>query len=115
MDIFSETVERIKRAYEQDFEYRLGWRFLYTPVSTLSVDTKMLLVGIDPGGKNPEPIRESVEKGNAYYCEYWKDGYDYNSLQKQVQEFFRKLAIKMDHPSPHDLMDQTMTSNMFPI
>ena len=53
MDIVSETVERIERAYENDFEYRLGWRFLFTPVDTLSKNTKMLLVGIDPGSPDP--------------------------------------------------------------
>lgn len=115
MDIFSETVERIERAYENDFEYRLGWRFLYTPVRTLSVDTNMLLVGIDPGGTTWQENKASVEEGNAYHCEYWERGHSHDQLQVQVQQLFRILAAKLDHHSAYDLMDQTMTSNMFPI
>ncbi len=117
MDIFSATIERIELAYEQDFEYRLGWRFLFTPARTLSENTKMLLVGIDPGGRVSQENQESVEKGNAYRVEVWPGGKEGgpNPLQKQVQAFFDILAAKLDHQSRNDLMDHTMTSNMFPI
>jgi hypothetical protein len=116
MDVFSEAIERIKQEYE-NLGHRLGWWFLYSPASTLSVNTQMFFLGDNPGGKNYEEPIASVEKGNAYRVELWPGGKNGapNPLQMQVRKLFMILSEKLGHQPPwSDLMDQTLTSNFCP-
>jgi uncharacterized protein (DUF433 family) len=109
-EIFQQAVERIKATYSK-LELKSGWRFLYTPASTLSPSTKLMFVGINPGGINYQAIA-SVEDGNAYRVEDDWSG-DGKKLQKEVCQFFAKIANKLD-ADVNDLMDRTLTSNFCP-
>jgi len=98
-----------------------GWRFLYTPKDTLMYPNGLMFLGLNPGGHgSAENTVESVENGNAYRVEYWKDQSKklLNPLQKQVQAFFDLLAqSRLGERASHDskrLMDETLTSNFCP-
>lgn len=111
-----ETIEEIEREYSR-LGHQLGWRFLYSPASTLSIDSRMLFVGDNPGGSTFVPPIRSVEEGNAYRVELWPGGRSGgpNPLQKQVCGLFKILSRKLDSQIQwHELMDQTLTSNFCP-
>lgn len=112
MDTFSNAVEKIHQAYE-DLGHHLGWRFLYTPASTLSKDTKLMFAGINPGASHYEPPLASVEQGNAYRKEPWGKGNSLNSLQIQVCGLYELLSEKLGQPVDN-LMDQSLATNLCP-
>lgn len=85
--IFSSAIDKIESAYKR-LGMELGWRFLYTPASTLSCPSGAMLVGLNPGG-DEHGVTPSVEEGNAYLVEDWPG--DGASLQDQVQQFFAAL------------------------
>jgi hypothetical protein len=51
--------------------HRLGWRFLYGPVSTLTSAT-VAIISLNPGGAAFEEPIWSCEQGSAYTSERWK-------------------------------------------
>lgn len=115
MDLFTETAETIEREYAQ-LGHHLGWRFLYSPASTLSTNPRILFVGDNPGGSDFEAPVASVEEGNRRFKPWprGKNG-ELNPLQKQVCELFRVVSKKLDHQTSwQDLMDETLTSNFCP-
>jgi hypothetical protein len=96
-----------------------GWRFLYTPANTLMRPNGLMFLGLNPGGCGSSVVR-TVEEGNAYRVEYWKNEPKKlpNSLQNQVRAFFQLLAqSQLGERASHDckrLMDETLTSNFCP-
>jgi hypothetical protein len=109
---FSETIASIKKEYEA-LEYDLGWRFLYSPTATLSPDTRIMFLGLNPGGGVFEAPIAGVEDGNAYRVETWpRNG---PRLQAEVQALFQALANELDAPGDwRRIMDNTLTSNFCP-
>lgn len=113
MDIFAEAVNRIEHGYEA-LGHRLGWRFLYSPECTLSVDTQLMFSGINPGGAHYRHPVPSVEEGNAYRIERWGSHGQPNGLQVQVRLLYEGLAEKLNRPVIN-LMDTTLATNFCPI
>ncbi|MFL6291828.1 MAG: hypothetical protein ACJ759_13115 [Thermoanaerobaculia bacterium] len=111
MTMFEEAISQIEGAYS-DLGHSLGWRFLYSPISTLSASTRLLLVGLNPAGREHHICR-SVEKGNAYRLEKWGKEESLNALQVQIGHLFEILARKVGQ-APDGLMDSTLTSNFCP-
>jgi hypothetical protein len=112
VDLFSESVNEIEQAYEA-LGHRLGWRFLYSPANTLSVDTRLMFSGINPGGAHYGFPVPSVEAGNAYRIERWGSHGQPNGLQAQVRLLYEGLAGKLDQPVTN-LMDATLATNFCP-
>lgn len=112
MDIFAEAVNRIEHGYEA-LGHQLGWRFLYSPASTLSGDTGLMFSGINPGGAHYGHPVPSVEDGNAYRVERWGNHGQPNALQVQVRLLYEGLAEKLDQ-SAVSLMDGTLATNFCP-
>ena len=110
---FSRRLWKHRPAYRR-LDRQLGWRFLYTPASTLAPGTRLAFVGSNPGGNEDEPEkRGSVPKGNAYRDERWR-GADQSPLQIQVQLFYKELAERLGDITADDLMDQTLALNFCP-
>ena len=63
---FDKMVAEISAAYGSAGDVNLGWRFLYSPKSTLSDNTGVAIIGLNPGGSEREPPLPSVESGNAW-------------------------------------------------
>lgn len=106
-------VSRIETAYE-NLGYTLGWRFLYSPVSTLAPSTQLMFVGINPGGGVYEEPIPSVEEGNAYRIEKW-NGNNYSSVQREVSLLFNRIAGSLEPKiTGATLLDKTLTANFCP-
>ena len=124
-DIFDKAVKKIEIAYEE-LGHEWGWRFLHTPKKTLDPSTELMFIGINPGGggssvplsslhHDPEFIRESCEKGNAFRVENWGEAGHQNPHQEEVQKMFMCLSSRLGYEiSWEDLMDTTLTSNFCP-
>ncbi len=112
-EVFQEAVDKISRTYE-DLGHELGWRFLYSPVGTLSKDTKLFFAGLNPAGDRYYPPVASVEEGNAYRVERWGEGGRTTPLQLQVRRLYEVLSRKLGNESVADLMDGTLTANFCP-
>jgi hypothetical protein len=115
LPVFTKYAEEIGRKY-QEFGYKLGWSFLYTPAKTLSSKTRIVFIGLNPGGFNPEKPMPSYEKGNAYRIERWGHNgqmSEMSNLQKQICNFFEQVAFKIGE-SPEHLMDSTLAANFCP-
>ena len=124
-DIFDKAVKKIEIAYEE-LGHEWGWRFLHTPKKTLDPSTELMFIGINPGGggssvplsslhHDPEFIRESCEKGNAFRIENW--GATGHRHQEEVQKMFMYLSSRLGPgygTSWEDLMNTTLTSNFCP-
>lgn len=110
--MFSSAVDRIEAAYER-LGMELGWRFLYTPASTLSCPNGVMLVGLNPGG-DEHGVTPSVEEGNAYLVEDWPG--DGASLQDQIHQFFAALhqAGAASGKTPREALHGTLTTNYCP-
>lgn len=105
---------RIENAY-QLLGHRLGWRFLYTPASTLSPSARLALVGLNPGGSEYEKPILSVEAGSAYRVESWGADDTLNPLQVQVARLYAEISAHLTAgPGPIRLMDETLTANLCP-
>ena len=109
--LFSSLVEEIEAAYDR-LGHKHGWRFLYTPKRTLSSETKLATVGINPGGGAWEEPSSSVEAGNAYRTEVWPGNGP--TLQAQIQLIYQGVAFKIGEPSSSQLMDETLAANFYP-
>lgn len=109
--LFEQSVRRIKKQYKE-LDFTLGWRFLYSPTKTLSSDTRLALVGLNPGGTIYH-VAASVEEGNTYRVETLRSA----DLQRQVKWLFEDIAEKLTKQPIDDvdtLMDKTLTSNFCP-
>jgi hypothetical protein len=112
--VFNEAVHEIETAYSS-LGYSLGWRFLYTPASTLSPNCKLMFMGLNPGGGVFEPPMPSVEAGNAYRVEPWGPDGRLSTLQKQICALYDSINQKLDTTiSTELLMDETLAANLIP-
>lgn len=111
---FNECIGEIRMAY-RSLGHTRGWRFLYSPQATYSPSTPLLLLGLNPGGRDHGGEIESVESGNAYRpeIEVWNDKGKPTTLQRQVGLLFGILS-PLFGDSPATLMDRTMSANIIP-
>ena len=105
--------ERIARAHDA-FRHRLGWRFLYSPARTLSPQTRLAFIGLNPGGGTYHPPIVSVETGNAYRVERWSTSSQRNPLQMQIGLLYDEIADRLSGPPADQLMDDTLALNFCP-
>ena len=110
---FEDAVQSIRRAYHR-IGHKQGWRFLYGPKRTFSRNTRIFLIGLNPGGRHYQRGLASVEAGNAYRgVELWHWGERQNALQSQVCLFAEELARRL-HCNRDELMDEMLVSNFCP-
>lgn len=112
VSVFETAIHRIELAY-RDLGHKLGWRFLATPQSTLSPQTRLAFIGMNPGGSQYEPPVPSVETGNAYRLERWGPRGTLNPLQIQVEQLYEALARPMES-SAEALMDESLAAHFCP-
>jgi hypothetical protein len=111
--LFKRSVRSIERKYHE-LGYELGWSFLYSPARTLSLKTKIVFIGLNPGGFNYEEPMPSYERGNAYRLQSWgRNGREKNKLQSQISRFYQQIADKIG-VSSECLMDSTLAANFCP-
>lgn len=91
--------EPIVKAAQIEMEYRrlgyeCGWRFLTCPRDHMK-QSKLLLVGLNPGGSRHDPMGSwSQECGSAYRVESWDNKpIGKSRLQLQMQAMFRLLGL----------------------
>jgi hypothetical protein len=113
MNLFTDAVTQIEDAYDE-LNHKLGWRFLYSSSRTLSSNVPIFFAGLNPGGNSPEKPIASVEKGNAYRVEPWKNGHHHNKLQQQVCLLYEKVANKLGTVNRDILMDNSLVTNFCP-
>ncbi len=111
-DLFNRLTAKIRCTY-RDLEHQLGWRFLYSSRDTLKPATRIVFIGLNPGGNKLEKTRASCEKGNAYHFETWKPP-GHNSLQEQVCLLYEGIAKAIRSKSPINLMDESLAANFIP-
>jgi hypothetical protein len=121
--LFEMACDKIRTEYKT-LGYKNGWRFLYTSRHTLSPNTKLLLIGLNPGGYDPNnrypEEYASFESGNAYRDEPWglldstTGNVGLNDLQKQLSALYEKVAQKINNNITRDyLMDNTLAANFY--
>ncbi|BAY22583.1 hypothetical protein NIES2100_23460 [Calothrix sp. NIES-2100] len=113
MNLFTDAVAQIEDAYDE-LNHKLGWRFLYSPSRTLSSNVPIFFAGLNPGGNSYEPPKASVEEGNAYLVEGWKDVHHHDKLQRQVCLLYEKVANKLGTVNRDILMDNSLVTNFCP-
>lgn len=111
--MFIPAVEKIEAKYSQ-LDAGLGWRFLYTPASTLTCPNGTFFAGINPGG-NQYGVTRSVEEGNAYLIESWSEN-GRSKLQSQVISLFSLLheAGAIPGETTETALNRTLTTNFCP-
>lgn len=111
-ELFNRLTAKIRRTY-RELDHQLGWRFLYSSRDTLKPSTRIVFIGLNPGGKKLEKTRASCEEGNAYHFETWKPP-GHNSLQEQVCMLYEGIAKAIRSKSPINLMDESLAANFIP-
>lgn len=121
LDSFEKAAEYIQKAFsELNFQPKIDWRFLYSPKSTFSPATKLMVFAQNPRRRKDDPLgstfpRESFEKGNAYRLEEWASS-NAERRRKQVVGLLTHIAKELQpEMTPDRLMDQTLTSNFCPL
>jgi hypothetical protein len=110
-----ESFETLIRDTYHRLGHRWGWRFLASPARTLSPETRLAFVGLNPGGARYEPPQVSVEEGNAYRVERWGPGRSLNRLQVQMGCVYDAIASRSAaDASAAELMDGTLAGNFCP-
>lgn len=92
-ELFENSCNAIEREYLR-LGHRIGWRFITGPKATLTKETKILFISLNPGGDcdPPDHPHESSEKGSSYLIESWK-GRPKGKESLQVQ--FQRMALKL--------------------
>lgn len=96
--LFQDLVSSIRNKYDE-MDYKLGWRFLTSPKSTVSKNTDSVFITLNPGGSviAHEAQQESCEDGSAYLVEQWGKNTPGNApLQRQIQSLYRHLGWEFD-------------------
>ena len=111
---FNSFCRKIQRQHKR-LGHKYGWRFLYTPKKTLSPKTKIVFIGLNPGGGKKEDPKPSVETGNAYRetVEPWANG-ELSPLQRQVSAFYALLSSAWPGTNVRTLMDGSLSANFIP-
>lgn len=110
---YETALRQIRRTYSK-LGHTLGWRFLYSPARTFNPKTRIVFIGLNPGGRRFGPAEPSVEEGNAYRVQPWGHGERLNSLQKQVCAFYSMLLKAVPGGDVAKLMDTTLSANFIP-
>lgn len=85
----------IEKEYRR-LRYRYGWRFITCPQGNAS-SAKLLLVTLNPAGREVHGPAWSQEKGSAYRVESWNGlPPGTSNLQRQVQQMFATLDLRDD-------------------
>lgn len=95
--LFAECCSFIDAEYKR-LGHTLGYRFLLCPKRVLNPRTRLLYLGLNPGGKEalPEHPCQSCENGSAFFTESWKGKKPgIENLQVQTQRLFEELRKKM--------------------
>ena len=95
MDFLDQLTNEIDGAY-RDLGHTLGWRFITSPKRTLSPDTDVVFIALNPGGRtnNLDHPSASSEAGSAYLVESWgRNPPGENKLQLQVQSMYEILNV----------------------
>ena len=76
--------------------YDLGWRFMMCPEETFWT-SDVLVVGLNPSGRERHGPDWSSEPGNAYWTEAWGDSpVGRSALQQQVQRLAAFIGLGAD-------------------
>jgi hypothetical protein len=111
-DVFEHATRRIRREYDR-LGHSLGWRFLYTPRRTLTASAALMLVGYNPGGREYEAPRPSVEDGNAFRVEHWPGNGP--THQRRVVRLLTEVgSVAAPSTPPDEFVDGTLTVNFCP-
>lgn len=110
---FSALVTQIAETHDE-LGHELGWRFLYSPESTLASDARLAFVGLNPGGSMYEEPSASVEAGNAYRVEPWGPNGRLTKLQSQIGLLYEAIAASPESRGVAALMDTTLAANFCP-
>ncbi len=110
--LFDQCVKRINDAYIQ-LGYTLGVRFLFSSKATLHPSTKLIVVGINPGGSCSLTPTFSYEEGNGFRTRQQEFGS--KIYPAEMCRFFEELAIVLGRRSDwHAFMDEALVSNFCP-
>ncbi len=114
-DLFNRLTAKIRRTY-RELGFKQGWRFLYSSRKTLKPSTKIIFIGLNPGGGDFEEPRPSCENGNAYHFEEWPEGKPAGDsfLQKQVRLLYEGIAKATRSKPAITLMDESLAANFIP-
>jgi hypothetical protein len=108
----SDLHHRIAQKYlELGLEW--SWRLLYTPFSTVTANSGVVLLGLNPGGHGGRP-EVAVHKGCAYLDECWGTRPGESRLQTQVQAMFELVARSWKPQDGNQLLRQSLTGNLVP-
>jgi hypothetical protein len=103
--------ECIQAAYER-LGHQWGWRFMATPARTLSAETDLAVVTLNPGAAIYNPPVVSVEEGNAYRIERWEGN---RNIQIQMGRMYEELAARWPRPvTATELMDSSLAAHFCP-
>jgi len=95
MNVFEEIVLEIEEKYSRS-DNNIGWRFLTVSKNSLSTNSGIFLITLNPGGRKEDPKqgKGSCESGCAYITEIWKEGCcpGSSTLQRQIQLLFQRIA-----------------------
>lgn len=112
-EILTKAVRMIKDANAR-LGHDLGWSFTLSPSSALVPDPPMMIVGLNPGGKSPRPIRISSEEGNRLKFPPPPDQPD-KPFRLQLCALFKLIASAIGSPNAWgNLLDSTPTLNFCP-
>jgi hypothetical protein len=109
--MFRSAITDIRRS-EKRLGHKLGWVFLHTPARTLSRNTRLFLIALNPQHKRHCRPQESEKEGNAYRVRLWR-GDRKSALQNQVCTLYKMLAEKL-RCDWESLMDKSLAGNLCP-
>lgn len=114
--LFRECCDFIDSEYKR-LGHTLGYRFFLCPQRLLNPQTKILYLGLNPGGKEdlPEHPHTSCENGTAFFTESWKGKVPgTENLQIQTQLLFEKLRKHLGvEGTTRDFVDSHILSAYF--
>ena len=106
--MFDELVAETEAEYHR-LGHTLGWRFVTSPRRTVSPQTDIVFLTLNPAGERDRPDHPSAssEAGSAYVVESWDSAPGQSKLQKEVRTLYlhkqarvsAKQAMAMNMPS----------------
>ncbi len=105
---------RISRKY-LELDLAGSWRLLYTPFSTITSNSGVALIALNPGGHDGTP-EVAVRRGCAYLDEKWKRGVapGESRLQRQVRAMFASVAKAWGVQDDEAFLRKSVTGNLIP-
>jgi hypothetical protein len=110
--MFDAMIDEIKSTYERSVDLTLGWRFLYSPKSTLKDNSAVAIIGLNPGGSSFVAPVPSVEAGNAWLTniERWPS----NNTQANFAKLFRRILKHRGIEKIDTFLKKSLTTNLVP-